>query len=43
MHQAIPGSHLVVLPYAGHLSNLEDPLGWRKAVDDWLGGIWSFD
>jgi 3-oxoadipate enol-lactonase len=42
MHQAIPGSHLVVLPYAGHLSNLEDPLGWRKALEDWLGGIWSF-
>ena len=43
MHRAIPGSSFVVLPYAGHLSNLEDPLGWRRALDEWLGGIWSFD
>ena len=43
MHRAIPGSSLIVLPYAGHLSSLEDPLGWRKALEDWLGGIWSFD
>ena len=43
MHRAIPGSSYVELPFAGHLSNLEDPLAWRKAVDGWLGGIWAFD
>lgn len=42
MHRAIPGSSLVVLPSAGHLSNLEDTYGWRKALDAWLGGVWSF-
>ena len=42
MHRAIPGSSLVVLPRAGHLSNLEDPYGWRKALDAWLGGVWAF-
>ena len=42
MHNAIPGSSLVVLPRAGHLSNLEEPFGWRTALDHWLGGVWSF-
>jgi len=42
MHRAIPGSSLVVLPRAGHLSNLEDPFGWRTSLDHWLGGVWSF-
>ncbi len=42
MHRAIPGSSFVVLPRAGHLSNLEDPYGWRKALDAWLGGVWAF-
>jgi pimeloyl-ACP methyl ester carboxylesterase len=42
MHKAVPGSSLVVLPRAGHLSNLEDPFGWRTALDHWLGGVWSF-
>jgi 3-oxoadipate enol-lactonase len=42
MHRAVPGSSLVVLPRAGHLSNLEDPFGWRTALDHWLGGVWSF-
>jgi 3-oxoadipate enol-lactonase len=32
MHAAIPGSRLVVLPRAGHLSNLEDPSGFAAAV-----------
>jgi pimeloyl-ACP methyl ester carboxylesterase len=32
MHAAIPGSRLVVLPRAGHLSNLEDPSGFTAAV-----------
>jgi pimeloyl-ACP methyl ester carboxylesterase len=42
MHRAIPGSSLVMLERAGHLSNLEDPFGWRTALDHWLGGVWSF-
>jgi pimeloyl-ACP methyl ester carboxylesterase len=42
MHRAIPGSSFVVLPRAGHLSNLEDTFGWRKALDAWLGGVWAF-
>jgi pimeloyl-ACP methyl ester carboxylesterase len=33
MHAAIPGSRLVVLPRAGHLSNLEDPPGFREALE----------
>jgi 3-oxoadipate enol-lactonase len=40
MHRAIPGSHLTGLPGVGHLSNLENPFGWRSALDTWLGGIW---
>jgi pimeloyl-ACP methyl ester carboxylesterase len=32
MHQAIPGSSLVVLPKVGHLSNLEDASGWSRAI-----------
>jgi len=33
MHAAIPGSRLVVLPRVGHLSNLEDPRGFREALE----------
>jgi 3-oxoadipate enol-lactonase len=36
MHAAIPGSSLVVLPRVGHLSNLEDPAGWGRAVETML-------
>lgn len=32
MRRAIPGSRLVVLPRAGHLSNLEDPAGFSAAL-----------
>ena len=32
MHRAIPGSTLVVLPRAGHLSNLEAPDGFTAAL-----------
>jgi pimeloyl-ACP methyl ester carboxylesterase len=32
MHRAIPGSSLVVLPKVGHLSNLEAPAEWGRAI-----------
>jgi len=32
MHQAAPGSRLIVLPRVGHLSNLEDPAGFSAAI-----------
>lgn len=32
MHQAIAGSHLVVLPHVGHLSNLEAPMAFGDAL-----------
>jgi 3-oxoadipate enol-lactonase len=35
MHAAIPGSTLHVIPDAGHLSNLEQPQAFNKA-------LWSF-
>src|SRR5690606_7475595 len=44
MAEAAPGSSLVVLPHAGHLSNMEDPEGFNKAVTDFLRalpGDWS--
>jgi 3-oxoadipate enol-lactonase len=34
--QGIPGAQLVVLPGASHLSELEQPLAYRAALDDWL-------
>jgi pimeloyl-ACP methyl ester carboxylesterase len=36
MHEAIAGSTLVTLPRVGHLSNLEDPAGWSRAVESVL-------
>ena len=39
MHRAITGSQLVTLPRVGHLSNLEDALGWRRALESWLDRI----
>jgi len=36
MHAAVPGSTLVVLPSAGHLSNLEAPEEFNTAVGDFL-------
>jgi 3-oxoadipate enol-lactonase len=32
MHRAIAHSRLVILPRAGHLSNLEDPFGFSEAL-----------
>ena len=36
LHTAIPGSKLVVLPEAAHLSNLEQPEAFNQAIFDWL-------
>ena len=34
--EGIPGAHLVVLPDASHLSVLEQPEAFRRALDSWL-------
>jgi 3-oxoadipate enol-lactonase len=34
--QGIPGARLAILPEASHLSVLEQPLAFRRVVDDWL-------
>jgi pimeloyl-ACP methyl ester carboxylesterase len=36
MHERIPGSELVVLPHAGHLSNMEATDEFNAAVADFL-------
>ena len=36
MRAAIPGAELVVLHRTGHLSNLENPLGFNRALGQWL-------
>ena len=36
IHRAIAGSRLVVLPRAGHLSNMEDPEGFNAALREFL-------
>jgi 3-oxoadipate enol-lactonase len=36
IHQALPGSKLVVIPSAAHLSNLEQPDAFNRALDDFL-------
>jgi 3-oxoadipate enol-lactonase len=35
-HQQIPGAHLVILPRAGHLSNLDAPEAFHTSVLDFL-------
>lgn len=39
MHEHIAGSRLVVLPEAGHLSNLEAPEAFNGALGEFLGGL----
>jgi 3-oxoadipate enol-lactonase len=39
MHEAIPGSELVVLPDAGHLSNLEAPERFNATVERFLASL----
>jgi pimeloyl-ACP methyl ester carboxylesterase len=35
-HQQIPGALLVILPQAGHLSNLDAPEAFNTSVVDFL-------
>lgn len=37
IHEAIPGSELVIIPSASHLSNLEQPQAFNNALKDFLG------
>jgi pimeloyl-ACP methyl ester carboxylesterase len=39
MHRAVPPSRLVVIPRAGHLSNLEDPPAFNAALAGFLAGL----
>jgi len=39
MHEHIGGSRLVVIPEAGHLSNLEAPDAFNGALAEFLGGL----
>ncbi|HEY3789276.1 MAG TPA: alpha/beta fold hydrolase [Urbifossiella sp.] len=39
MARAIPGSNLVVIPQAGHLSNLENPAAFNSAIGEFLKQI----
>ena len=39
MHEAIGGSRLVVIPEAGHLSNLEAPEAFNDALKDFLSQL----
>ena len=36
MAEAVPQGEFVVIPQTGHLSNLEDPANFNRAVDDFL-------
>ncbi len=36
IHQALPGSELVVIPSAAHLSNLEQPDAFNRALGDFI-------
>jgi pimeloyl-ACP methyl ester carboxylesterase len=36
MHRELAGSHYVELAGAGHISNLDDPTGFTRAVREFL-------
>jgi pimeloyl-ACP methyl ester carboxylesterase len=38
LHQALPGSRYVELAGAGHISNLDQPEGFNRAVREFLSG-----
>ncbi len=37
IHTLLPTSHLVIVPDAGHITTLENPLAVNDALGDWLG------
>ena len=37
LHQDLKGSRYVELPGAGHISNLDDPAGFTRALREFLG------
>ncbi len=39
MHQLIPNSHLVIIPAAGHLANMEQPELFNRAVREFLSTL----
>jgi 3-oxoadipate enol-lactonase len=39
IHRALPGSTLVVIPNAAHLSNLEQPEAFNRALDGFLANV----
>jgi 3-oxoadipate enol-lactonase len=39
IHEAIPGSDLVIIPNASHLSNLEQPAAFNQALVDFLSRV----
>lgn len=39
MADTIPGAHHMVIPGAGHLSNLEAPDEFNRAIENFLGGL----
>ena len=38
IHEAIPSSQYVVIPFAGHISNIENPIAFNVAIDEFLAG-----
>lgn len=39
MHKAIPNSELVIIPEAGHVTNLEQPEAFDQALGQWLARL----
>jgi pimeloyl-ACP methyl ester carboxylesterase len=38
MQDELPGSQYIVLPGAGHISNMDQPAMFTQALQDFLGG-----
>jgi len=39
MHERIPGSHLEIVPHAGHLTNLERPAAFNHLLTEFLATL----
>jgi pimeloyl-ACP methyl ester carboxylesterase len=37
MHEKIAGSKLMILPNAGHMNFVDQPVIWQKTVEGFLG------